>query len=235
MFLAIGAQKHKQLGLPGAELTNVFESLPFLVEKNVNVEGEAPQIEVEGKRVAVLGGGDTAMDCLRTAIRSGASEAICLYRRDFDNMPGSRQEYANATEEGAKFHFLTNPIALLGNSHGEVERVKCVRMELGAPDASGRRKPRPITGSEFEEPADIVIVAYGFDPEPFPEGSDLAQIQVNQWGGVIVDDNQMTSVPGVFAGGDIVRGPSLVVHSVRDGRLAAEGIHQYLMARSVVL
>ncbi|MSU58252.1 MAG: hypothetical protein EXS35_08735 [Pedosphaera sp.] len=137
-------------------------------------------------------------------------------------MPGSRKEYANALEEGARFMFLTNPLALEGNAAGEVTAVRCVRMELGEPDASGRRKPRAVKGSEFTLPADLVLIAYGFDPVPFPPGSDLARIAVNEWGGTVVDANQMTRVPGVFAGGD----------AVRDGRKAAEGIHRYLSQRA---
>jgi glutamate synthase (NADPH/NADH) small chain len=180
--------------------------------------------------VIVLGGGDTAMDCLRTSLRCGAAETVCVYRRDVDNMPGSRKEYANALEEGAQFMFLTNPLALEGNARGDVTAVRCMRMELGEPDASGRRKPRPVKDSEFVLPADLVLIAYGFDPVPFPPGSDLARISLNDWGVIQVDEKQMTSVPGVFAGGDVVRGPSLVVHAVRDGRRAAEGIHRYLSA-----
>jgi glutamate synthase (NADPH/NADH) small chain len=187
-------------------------------------------VEVQGKRVIVLGGGDTAMDCLRTALRCGAAETVCVYRRDVDNMPGSRKEYANALEEGAQFMFLTNPLALEGNARGDVTAVRCEKMELGESDASGRRKPRPVKDSEFVLPADLVLIAYGFDPVPFPPGSDLARISLNDWGAIQVDEKQMTSVPGVFAGGDVVRGPSLVVHAVRDGRRAAEGIHRYLSA-----
>jgi glutamate synthase (NADPH/NADH) small chain len=228
VFLGIGAQKAKALDIPGAELKGVHQSLPFLIQKNVPVPLDTPPITVQGKRVAVLGGGDTAMDCLRTAIRCGATEARCVYRRDLANMPGSRKEYANALEEGAEFLFLTNPTALEGDADGNVTSVRCVRMELGEPDASGRRKPRPVPDSEFSMPADILLVAYGFDPVPFPPGSELAKIHVNDWGGILVDGNQMTSVPGVFAGGDDVRGPSLVVHAVRDGRRAAQGIHQHL-------
>ncbi len=231
VFLGIGAQKAKELGVPGSDLKGIEQSLPFLTQKNVPTAMELPPIAVEGKRVVVVGGGDTAMDCLRTAVRCGAAEATCVYRRDLANMPGSRKEYANALEEGAKFMFLTNPVALEGNERGEVTSIRCVRMELGEPDASGRRKPRPVKGSEFNIAADLILVAYGFDPVPFPEGSDLARIAVNDWGATKVDANQMTNIPGVFAGGDVVRGPSLVVHAVRDGRKAAEGIHRYLMEK----
>jgi glutamate synthase (NADPH/NADH) small chain len=231
VFLGVGAQKAKPLDIPGSELKGIFQSLPFLIQKNVSLPMDMPPIEVAGKRVVVLGGGDTAMDCLRSAVRSQALEATCLYRRDLANMPGSRKEYANALEEGAKFHFLTNPIALEGNAEGSVSGVRCVIMQLGEPDASGRRKPRPVPGSEFAMAADVVLVAYGFDPVPFPIGSGLSRVTVNEWGGIVVDENQMTRVPGVFAGGDSTRGPSLVVHAVRDGRKAAQGMHRYLAAK----
>jgi glutamate synthase (NADPH/NADH) small chain len=227
-FLGIGAQKAKTLDIPTAQLKGVIQSLPFLIQKNSALRLEIPEIDVKGKHVVVLGGGDTAMDCLRTAIRCGALEATCVYRRDLANMPGSRKEYANALEEGANFIFLTNPIFLEAAPDGNVAKVRCVRMELGEPDASGRRKPRVIRDSEFAIDADVILVAYGFDPVPFPEGSDLRKIKVNSWGALDIDENQMTSVPGVFAGGDSTRGPSLVVHAVRDGRKAAQGIHRYL-------
>jgi len=229
VFLGVGAQQAKPLGIPGEDLPGVLPALPFLIQKNVGFPViDLPPIDVGGKRVAVLGGGDTAMDCLRTALRSGAGEAVCLYRRDLANMPGSRKEYANALEEGARFQFLTNPIAIEPDENGAIARVRCIRMELGDPDASGRRKPMPVPGSEFTVPADLVIGAYGFDPAPFPPGSDLGRIERNNWGGMVVDENQMTSVPGVFSGGDSVRGPSLVVHAVRDARKAVEGIHRYI-------
>lgn len=232
VFLGVGAQKPKPLALPGDDRRGIHDALPFLTQKNVDsplVGGEP--IEVAGRRVAVVGGGDTAMDCLRTALRCGAKEAVCLYRRDLANMPGSRKEYANALEEGAKFEFLTNPVAVLGNDAGHVTAVRCVRMELGAPDASGRRSPRPVPGSEFDVPADLVLVAFGFDPVPFPKDSDFAQVATDKWGGFKADASQMTNLPGVFAGGDSVRGPSLVVHAVRDARKAALGIHRYLSER----
>ncbi|WP_414660445.1 NAD(P)-dependent oxidoreductase [Horticoccus sp. 23ND18S-11] len=232
IFLGVGAQKPKALDIPGADLRGVLPALPFLIQKNVAspVLNDAP-IDVAGKRVAVLGGGDTAMDCLRTALRCGAREAVCLYRRDLANMPGSRKEYANALEEGARFEFLTNPVALVPDaSGGAVAEVRCTRMELGAPDASGRRKPRAVPGSDFAVGADLLLVAYGFDPAPFPPGSEFAQLATDDWGGLRIDANQMTSVPGVFAGGDSVRGPSLVVHAVRDARRAAQGIHRFFQS-----
>ena len=208
-------KNQRSLVFQGQNLRGVFHALPFLIQMNLGETADGPLINVRGKRVAVLGGGDTAMDCLRTALRGGAQEAVCLYRRDLENMPGSRREYLNATEEGARFMFLTNPIALLGNDTGAVAQARCVRMELGEPDAKGRRKPRVIPGSEFTVPVDVVLVAFGFDPVPIFAAGNADQIEVNQWGGVVVDSGQMTSVPGVFAGGDLVRGPDLVVRAVR--------------------
>jgi glutamate synthase (NADPH/NADH) small chain len=170
------------------------------------------------------------MDCLRTAIRAGAREAVCVYRRDLANMPGSRKEYANALEEGARFEFLCNPVELRDDARGGVSEVRCVRMELGVADASGRRKPRPIAGSEFGVAADVLIVAYGFDPVPFPVDGDFGDLKTDKWGGLQIDENQMTSIAGVFAGGDSSRGPSLVVHAVRDARKAAQGMHRWAQA-----
>lgn len=231
VYLAIGAQEPKPLDIPGADLRGVFGALPFLIQKNLGAASDDTLIEIEGKRVVVLGGGDTAMDCLRTAIRCGARETICVYRRDLENMPGSRREYVNAVEEGAQFMFLTNPMGLFGNDDGEVSAARCMRMELGEPDAKGRRKPRAVAGSEFDVPVDVVLVAFGFDPVPIFAAGNADNIEVNGWGGVVVDANQMTSVPGVFAGGDLVRGPDLVVRAVADSRKAAAGIHEYLSSQ----
>jgi glutamate synthase (NADPH/NADH) small chain len=209
----------------------VEQGLPFLIQKNVAAGVVAArEVDVLGRQVAVLGGGDTAMDCLRTALRAGAKTATCLYRRDFSNMPGSRKEYYNALEEGAEFQFLTNPVEILAGPDGATRGVRCVRMELGAPDASGRSKPIVVPGSEFVVAADVVIIAYGFDPVSFPDDSEFMRIKTNEWGGIVVDRDQMTSVDKVYAGGDSVRGPSLVVHAVRDGRKAAGAIHRKLSA-----
>lgn len=228
VFLGVGAQQPKPLDIPGAELRGVWAALPFLTQKNVGGAPSGAPMDVAGKSVVVLGGGDTAMDCLRTALRSGVRQATCVYRRDLANMPGSRKEYANAIEEGARFEFLTNPVAIQSDAQGAVRSVRCIRMELGAPDPSGRRTPRAVPNSEFDLTAEVLLVAYGFDPMPFPAASELAAIKTDKWGGLRVDENQMTSVPGVFSGGDSVRGPSLVVHAVRDARKAADGIHRFL-------
>jgi len=227
VFLGHGAQKAKEAGIAGEGLPGVEQALSFLIQKNAGPGVvTARDIDVRGRRVAVLGGGDTAMDCLRTALRAGARSAECIYRRDLLNMPGSRKEYHNALEEGAIFQFLTNPVEILAGEAGAVGRVRCVRMELGAPDASGRRKPHPVKGSEFTVATDLVIIAFGFDPVSFPDDSGFSKIRVNEWGGIDVDKDQMTTLPKVYAGGDSVRGPSLVVHAVRDGRRAAAAIHR---------
>ena len=228
VFLAIGAYQAKPLRMSGEDLDGVCQALPFLIQKNIDFQLDIEEIEVSGKRVVVLGGGDTAMDCLRTAVRGGATDVACVYRRDLANMPGNRKEYANAVEEGARFLFLTNPVELLANDAGHVTHLRCVRMELGEPDAGGRRRPIAVEGSEFDLEADVVLVAFGFDPIEFPPGSELAEIERDKWGGMIVDDNKMTNIPGVYAGGDIVRGASLVVHAVRDARTAAHAIHRHL-------
>ena len=165
---------------------------------------------------------------INSETKSDAREAICSYRRALENMPGSRREYFNAMEEGARFMFLTNAVSLSGSDDGDVIEARCVRMQLGEADAKGRRKPQAIPDSEFSVPVDVVLIAYGFDPVPIFAAGNSDKIAVNQWGGVIVDANQMTTAPGVFAGGDLVRGPDLVVRAVRDSRKAAAGIHTYL-------
>jgi glutamate synthase (NADPH/NADH) small chain len=231
VFLGFDSRKAKPLEIPGADLQGVVQALPFILQKSTSVPLELPPIEVSGKRVLVLGAGDTAMDCLRTAIRCGAREAVCAYRRDEADMPCGRHEYKNAVEEGAQFVFQTAPVAVMGNDQRMVAGLRAVRTELGLMESTG---PRPFLiqpGSEFELAADLIVVALGFDPLPCPHSGDFADLEINEWGGIIVDSNQMTSIPGVFAGGDIVRGPSMVLHAVRDARRAAAQIHNYLSAR----
>jgi len=231
VFLGFDSRKARALDLPGADLKGVVQALPFILQKITPVPLDLPPIEVAGKRVVVIGAGDTAMDCLRTAIRYGASEAICVYRRDEGDMPCSRNEYVNAVEEGARFVFQAAPVAVLGHAHGQVTGLRLIRTELGLPDSVG---PRPFLvrpGTEFELLADLVVPALGFDPLPFPHSGDFSELAVNDWGGLVVDGNQMTSIPGVFAGGDLVRGPSVALHAVRDARQAAAQIHSYLAAR----
>jgi glutamate synthase (NADPH/NADH) small chain len=186
-------------------------------------------LNAAGKRVVVIGGGDTAMDCVRTAVRQGATSVTCLYRRDRQNMPGSLREVTNAEDEGVVFTWLAAPEAFLGDDH--VTAVRATRMHLGLPDASGRMSVDPIANSSFTIPADLVIKALGFDPEDMPAAFNEPALGVTGWGTLKVHPTSfMTSLPGVFAAGDIVRGASLVVWAIRDGRDAAASIHDYIQA-----
>jgi glutamate synthase (NADPH/NADH) small chain len=176
----------------------------------------------------VIGGGDTAMDCLRTAIRYGAHKAVCIYRRGLGDMPCSQREYANAVEEGSEFVFCAVPLAVLGNDRGEVIGLRLIRTELSVAEPGQKHPFRTQTGTDLELEADWIIPALGFEPEACPETGDFTALARNQWGGIQVDANQMTSLPAVFAGGDIVHGPSPILHAVRDARKAAAQIHAYL-------
>ncbi len=228
VFLGFDSRKARSLDLPGADLHGVIQALPFILQKITPIPLDIATIEVSGKRVVVIGAGDTAMYCLRTAIRCGARETVCVYRRDEENMPCSRHEYQNAVEEGARFVFQAAPCAVLGNDRRQVTGLRLIRTELGLPDSTG---PRPFLvrpGTEFELAADLIVPALGFDPLPCPHSGDFSDLDVNDWGGIVVDGNQMTSIPAVFAGGDIVRGPTLALHAVRDARRAASQIHTYL-------
>src|SRR5262249_7072263 len=187
--------------------------------------------EARGKNVVVLGGGDTAMDCVRTSVRQGARSVKCLYRRDRANMPGSQREVKHAEEEGVEFVWLTAPQAFLGKQ--QVSHVRSVRIHLGMPDATGRQTPQEIANSHVNVEADLVLKALGFDPEDLPTIMDAPDLTVTGWGTLKIDwKSMMTSLDGVFAAGDIVRGASLVVWAVRDGRDAAERIHGWLTAKA---
>ena len=232
VFLSMGSQNSRPLELPGAQLQGVGLALPFLMGKKMGVATGQTPMPLTGKHVVVLGGGDTAMDCVRTAIRAGARDVVCVYRREAAQMPASKKEYKNACEEGAQFTFLAAPVALEGIPSGQVTHVRCVRTTPGEIGELGRIAP-PIQMPRFEflVPADVVLAAFGFEATPFPATPEWTRIQVNGLGGVVVDKDQMTSLPGVFSGGAQVTGPNLVVHAVRDGRKSAAGIHRYLQAR----
>jgi glutamate synthase (NADPH/NADH) small chain len=233
VFLGMGTYTYMKGGFPGENLPGVFDALPFLVSnanRNLGFEKDpADFVSVKGKRVVVLGGGDTAMDCNRTSIRQGATSVTCAYRRDEENMPGSRREVSNAREEGVHFLFNRQPVAIVGDQ--KVGGVRVVTTQLGEPDAKGRRRPEIIPDSEEVLPADLVLIAFGFRPNPAPWFTDHG-IQVNDWGGVVAPAEQnyayQTSNPKVFAGGDMVRGSDLVVTAIWEGRNAAEGILDYL-------
>ena len=231
VFLGMGTYNFMKAGVPGEDLPGVMPALPFLISNVKNCLGISQEqfIDMKGQRVVVLGGGDTAMDCNRTSIRQGAAQVTCAYRRDEANMPGSRREVANAKEEGVEFRWNRQPLAIVGNDR--VEGVKVVETQLGAPDARGRRSPEVIPGSEEIIPADRVIIAFGFRPNPQPWFAEFG-IATDDRGRVIAPAQgpyrYQTGHPKVFAGGDMVRGSELVVTAIWEGREAAQGILDYL-------
>jgi glutamate synthase (NADPH/NADH) small chain len=235
ILIATGVYKARELTAPGVGSDGVVAALDYLIassRRGLGDEVEAAHLDASGKDVVVVGGGDTAMDCVRTAVRQGASSVTCLYRRDRANMPGSMREVAHAEEEGVVFEWLAAPRAVLGDASG-VTGVKAARMRLGAPDASGRQAPEEVPGADFDLPAQLVIKALGFDPEDLPTMFGRPELRVSRTGTVKIDfRTQMTSLDGVFAAGDIVRGASLVVWALRDGRDAAEAIDAYLQAKA---
>ena len=235
LLVATGVYKPRELTAPGVGSKGVVAALDYLITSNRKGLGddvEADHLDAAGKDVVVIGGGDTAMDCVRTAVRQGAKSVTCLYRRDRANMPGSMREVAHAEEEGVVFEWLAAPRAVLGDAAG-VTGVKAARMRLGAPDASGRQAPEEVPGADFDLPAQLVIKALGFDPEDLPTLFGQPELKVSKWGTIKIDfRTQMTNLDGVFAAGDIVRGASLVVWALRDGRDAAEAIDAYLQAKA---
>ncbi|GBR11449.1 glutamate synthase small subunit [Acetobacter oeni LMG 21952] len=230
VLIATGVYKARETGGPGSGLPGIVRALDYLTASNRRSLGDRipdGELEAAGKDVVVIGGGDTAMDCVRTAIRQGARSVKCLYRRDRTNMPGSVREVKNAEEEGVEFVWLAAPEAFLGDS--VVTGVRAQRMRLGLPDATGRQSIEPESDGLFTLKADLVIKALGFDPEPLPELWGADDLEVSRWGTIKIDRERFeTSVPGVFAAGDIVRGASLVVWAIRDGRDAAEQIDQWI-------
>jgi glutamate synthase (NADPH/NADH) small chain len=237
VLIATGVYKARAIKMPGVGAPGVVEALDYLTASNRKGFGDAVpafdagDLNAAGKNVVVIGGGDTAMDCVRTAVRQGATSVKCLYRRDRANMPGSQREVANAEEEGVEFVWLSAPAAFDGKD--KVAGVRVTKMRLGRPDASGRRAPEPDPGSEFRVEADLVIKALGFDAEDLPKMFGSADLGVTRWGTLRIDHKtMMTSLDGVFAAGDIVRGASLVVWAVRDGRDVTDHMHSYLKAKA---
>ncbi len=233
ILIATGVYKPREVELPGNDLGNIFPAMEFLTASNKKGLGDKVELfdkgtlNAEGKDVVVIGGGDTAMDCVRTSVRQKAKSVKCLYRRDKENMPGSAREVANAEEEGVEFVWLSSPKEFKGKN--KIENLVVNQIELGEPDESGRRKPEIKEGSEFTVKADMVIKALGFDPENLPLLFDSPELQVTRWGTIKTDFNSMeTNLKGVFAAGDIVRGASLVVWAIKDGRDAASSMKTYL-------
>ncbi len=233
ILIATGVYKAREIDLPGNDLNNIFPAMDFLTASNKKGLGDKVELfdegtlNAEGKDVVVIGGGDTAMDCVRTSIRQKAKSVKCLYRRDKENMPGSAREVANAEEEGVEFVWLSSPKEFKGIN--KIEKLIVDKIKLGEPDESGRRKPEIQINSDFEVKADMVIKALGFDPEDLPVLFDCNDLQISKWGTVKIDfDTMETNLKGVFAAGDIVRGASLVVWAIKDGRDVAKSIKNYL-------
>ena len=234
VFLGVGTYKNMRAGLDNEDAPGVYDALPFLVSntyKVMELDNPTPFIDMKGKKVVVLGGGDTAMDCVRTSVRQHAANVVCAYRRDEANMPGSRREVKNAREEGVKFKFNLQPIGLELNNAGHVVGVKVVKTALGEPDEAGRRRPEPVEGSEHVLEADAVIMAFGFQPHAM-EWLEPFGVELDQWGRIKASGKQefqyQTTNSKIFAGGDPVRGSDLVVTAIDEGRKAAEGILDYL-------
>ena len=237
ILISTGVYKAREIEIPGHDLQNIFPAMEFLTASNRKGLGDKVKIfddgtlNAEGKNVVVIGGGDTAMDCVRTSIRQKAKSVKCLYRRDRENMPGSAREVGNAIEEGVEFIWLTSPKSFIGDK--KVSAVEVNRMKLGEPDSSGRRRPEIEVDSEYKIPADLVIKSLGFDPENIPKLFNAEELAISTWGTIKIDLKSMqTNLDGVFAAGDIVRGASLVVWAIRDGRDAAEQIEKYLQLKS---
>ena len=237
ILIATGVYKARQIKAPGVGAQGVVDALDYLIASNRKSFGDAVpayedgSLNAEGKLVVVVGGGDTAMDCVRTAIRQGAASVKCLYRRDRANMPGSQREVGNAEEEGVEFVWLSAPEAFDGTDR--VEGVRASRMRLGAPDATGRRTPERDPSGGFRLEADLVIKALGFEPEDLPKLFGAEELGVTRWGTLRTDGKtMMTSLDGVFAAGDIARGASLVVWAIRDGRDVAAHMHGWMSART---
>ncbi len=233
VLIATGVYKAREIEIEGSNLENIFPAMDFLTASNKKGLGDNHKLfdegvlNAEGKNVVVIGGGDTAMDCVRTAVRQKAKSVKCLYRRDRENMPGSSREVSNAIEEGVDFIWLSSPKKFIGNKN--VQKVEINKMQLGEADSSGRRKPVIQKGSEVVIEADLVIKSLGFDPENIPKLFNEEDLAVSKWGTIKIDLKTMqTNINGVFAAGDIVRGASLVVWAIRDGRDAAVQIEKYL-------
>jgi len=232
IFLGVGAGVSTELKVPGADLQGVYNATPFLIRANVDEALRPPELKepaLAGERVAVIGGGDTAMDCLRTSVRLGASEVTCVYRRTEAEMPGNEKDRALAREEGVDFKWLTQPVRLVGDEDGRVTAMECLQMELGEPDSSGRRRPVPMEGSEFTLDVNTVILALGYQADSLISDTTPG-LETRKWGLLAIDEETgVTSRENVFAGGDAVVGPDLVVTAVAQGRAAAEAMHAYMM------
>ncbi len=236
LFIANGAGLPTMLNIPGENLKGVYSANEFLTRVNLMEAGRNPASPtpiIRGERVAVIGGGNTAMDCVRTARRLGAERAMIVYRRGEAEMPARLEEIKHAKEEGVEFVMLTAPLEIVGNDEGWVSALRCQRMELGPPDESGRCKPVVVPGSEFDLEADVVVNAVGTRANPLLTAS-APELLLNRWGNIVSDEQGATSIPGVYAGGDIVRGGATVILAMGDGKQAATAINGYLASPGAV-
>jgi glutamate synthase (NADPH/NADH) small chain len=231
VFIAVGTEIDAPMNVPGEDLPGVYKATEFLARCNVALDLLPPGMRSRpdiGKKVAVIGGGDTASDCLRSALRLNAVEVVCLYRRTEKEMPGGKHDREMAREEGAQYQYLTQPVRFIPGRDGRLEKIECIRMVLGEPDEKGRRRPVPVEGSNFIVEADTAVLALGYWPDPIL-GETTTGLQTRNYGLVVIDkETGATSRSGVFAGGDAVTGPDLVVTAMVAGRKAAAGIHAYL-------
>jgi glutamate synthase (NADPH/NADH) small chain len=231
VFIGVGTGVDAQIKAPGVDLPGIYQATEFLIKANVDPDSLPEEMRTEldvGEKVAVVGGGDTASDCLRSALRLGAKEVICLYRRTEAEMPGNKKDRQLTRDEGAKFRFLTQPVRFIAGPEGKVSAVECLQCELGEPDESGRRRPIPIEGSNFTVSVDTVVLALGYWPDE-TLAKTTSELETHDWGLITVDPETMASSrEGVYAGGDAVTGPDLVVTAMRAGRKAAASIDQYL-------
>jgi glutamate synthase (NADPH) small chain len=235
VYIGVGVGIDAKMEVPGEDLPGVMKATEFLIRCSLDnpelLPAEMRSRPAVGKKVAVIGGGDTASDCLRSALRLGATEVVCLYRRTEKEMPGGRHDRELAKEEGARYEFLTQPVRFMVGESGRLEKIECIRMQLGEPDKSGRRRPVPIEGSNFIVEADTAVLALGYWPDPII-GETTTNLETHDWGMVVADRKTgTTSRPGVFAGGDVVTGPDLVVTAMVAGRNAAASIDSYLRSK----
>ena len=234
VYIGVGSGIDAKMDVPGVDLPGIYQATDYLIRSNVDPKllpkDKRERLEA-GKRIAVIGGGDTASDCLRSALRLGADEVTCLYRRTEAEMPGGKKDRSLAREEGAQYRFLTQPVRFIAGVDGRISAVECLQCELGEPDDSGRRRPVPIEGSNFQVPADVVVLALGYWPDPLISET-TENLETHKWGLIVADsDTGATSRPGVYAGGDAVTGPDLVVTAMAAGRRAAAAISEYLSSK----
>lgn len=233
VFIGTGAGLPQFLGVPGENLGGIYSANEFLIRVNLMKAYRFPEYDTPikvGKKVAVIGAGNVAMDSARSALRLGAEEVTIVYRRSREEMPARKEEIENAEEEGVKFKFLTTPTRFIGDEKGWIKQMECICMELGPPDESGRRRPVPIEGSEFIMDVDTVVVAIGRTPNPIIQRTTEG-LQVTKYGTIVTDENGRTSIEGVYAGGDIVTGEATVISAMGAGKRAARAIHEYLMSK----